>query len=279
MSFRLRQMTFDDIPAGMRLKEIAGWNQTRGDWERFLSASPHGCFVAETDGEVAGTAATISYEGRFAWIGMVLVDPARRGQGIGTKLLEKSIEYLDGCGIPCIKLDATPEGKPLYEKLGFVSEYEIKRWQLQQTPAPEVPVVASVVTEDVLGQDREIFGADRSALLRSIALERPTFVLQTRSQGKLTGYSLGRRGALADHLGPWVAQDESSARDLLNEFLLRSRREKVFVDAIRPNPWAIKLLRERGFQYSRSLTRMYRGRNDFPGRPELQGAILGPEFG
>ncbi len=139
MSSRLRQMTARDLPAGMRLKEIAGWNQTRGDWERFLLASPQGCFVAEADGEVVGTAATISYEGRFAWIGMVLVDPARRGQGIGTKLLEKAIEYLDGCGIPSMKLDATPQGKPLYEKLGFVTEYEIERWQLQRTPAPDAP--------------------------------------------------------------------------------------------------------------------------------------------
>jgi hypothetical protein len=104
-------------------------------------------------------------------------------------------------------------------------------------------------------------------------------VLQIRSQGKLTGYSLGRSGALADHLGPWAAQDESSARDLLNEFLLRSRAEKVFVDAVRPSPWTMKVLQESGFQFSRPLTRMYRGRNDFPGRPELQGAIMGPEFG
>jgi len=66
MDISLRMMTPDDIPAGLRLKEIAGWNQTRGDWERFLFASPQGCFVAEADGEVAGTAANISYEGRFA---------------------------------------------------------------------------------------------------------------------------------------------------------------------------------------------------------------------
>lgn len=279
MDFHLRVMTPDDIPAGMRLKEMAGWNQTRGDWERFLGASPQGCFVAETDGEVVGTAATISYEGRFAWIGMVLVDPQRRGQGIGTKLLEKAIEYLDGCGMPSMKLDATPQGRLLYEKLGFVSECEIERWQWQRTPAPGATVGASSVTEEMLDQDREIFGADRSALLRSIALEHPALVLRTRRQGKLAGYSFGRRGALADHLGPWVAQDESSARDLLDEFLLRSRGEKVFVDGMRNSPWAMKLLRDRGFQYSRSLTRMYRGRNDFPGRPELQGAILGPEFG
>jgi GNAT superfamily N-acetyltransferase len=279
MSFRLRAMTPADIPAGMRLKEIAGWNQTRGDWERFLTASPDGCFVAETEGEVVGTVATISYEGRFAWIGMVLVDPARRGQGIGTKLLEKAIEYLDGCGIPSVKLDATPQGKPLYEKLGFVSEYELERWQRQRMPPPGGTEGASSATEDMLDQDREIFGADRSSLLHSVAFEHPEFVLQTRSQGKLTGYCLGRRGALADHLGPWVARDESSARDLLDEFLRRSRGQKVFVDGMKPSPWAIRLLRERGFQYSRSLTRMYRGRNDFPGRPELQGAILGPEFG
>jgi GNAT superfamily N-acetyltransferase len=279
MSFRLRDMTARDIPAGMRLKEIAGWNQTRGDWERFLSLSPRGCFVAETDGEVVGTATTISYEGRFAWIGMVLVDPAQRGLGIGTDLLKQAIQYLDGCGIPSTKLDATPQGKPLYQKLGFVSEYEIERWQWQRAPAPRATVEACAVTEEVLNQDRDIFGADRSALLRSIAREHPEFVLQIRSQGKLTGYSFGRSGALADHLGPWVAQDESSARDLLSGFLLRSRAEKVFVDAVSSSPWAMKVLQESGFQFSRPLTRMYRGRNDFPGRPELQGAILGPEFG
>lgn len=279
MNLHLRVMTPDDIPAGMRLKEIAGWNQTRGDWERFLRASPQGCFVADTHGEAVGTAATISYEARFAWIGMVLVDPAWRGKGIGTKLLEIAIEHLAGCGVPTIKLDATPQGQPLYEKLGFVCEYEIERWQLQRSPAPQAAVRANPVTGEMLDRDREIFGADRSALLRSIASEHPQFVLQARSEGKLTAYSFGRRGDLADHLGPWVAQDESSARDLLDEFLLRSRGEKVFVDAMKSNPWAVKLLREKGFEYSRPLVRMYRGRNDFPGRPELQGAILGPEFG
>jgi len=279
MDISLRMMTPDDIPAGLRLKEIAGWNQTRGDWERFLFASPQGCFVAEADGEVAGTAATISYEGRFAWIGMVLVDPARRGQGIGSKLLEKAIAYLDGCGIPSMKLDATPQGKLLYEKLGFVTEYELERWQLQRTRAPDAPVVAGSLTQEMLDKDREVFGADRSTLLRSIALEHPALVLQTRTQGKLTGYSLGRHGALADHLGPWVAQDKASARSLLDEFLLRSRGQRAFVDGMKSSPWAVTLLRERGFQFSRPLTRMYRGRNDFPGRPELQGAILGPEFG
>ena len=106
-------MTKLDIPSRMRLKEIAGWNQTAQDWERFLTASPGGCFVAELDGEVCGTATTISYEGRFAWVGMVLVDPEFRGRGLGAKLLARAIEHLDAGKVSTIKLDSTPLGKPL----------------------------------------------------------------------------------------------------------------------------------------------------------------------
>ena len=93
--------------------------------------------MADTKVGVVGTAATISYNGGFAWIGMVLVDPEWRGKGIGTRLLEKAIEYLDGCGVPTMKLDATPQGQPLYEKLGFVCEFEIERWHLRRTLLPK----------------------------------------------------------------------------------------------------------------------------------------------
>jgi GNAT superfamily N-acetyltransferase len=280
MDFRIRVMAAADIPEGMRLKEIAGWNQTQGDWERFLAASPAGCFVAETEGGVVGSAATITYGGRFAWIGMVLVDPVMRGQGIGTKLLEKTIEYLDAHGVPSMKLDATPQGKPIYEKLGFKSECEIERWVLRRPAAPLAPALPEPgALDEALALDREVFGADRGELLRSVAREAPGFTLQARSRERLVGYAFGRRGSRADHLGPWVAEDEGPARHLLDEFLRRASQELVFVDAMKQSPWALTLLREQGFQFSRPLTRMVRGSNDFPGRREIQCAILGPEFG
>ena len=272
-------MTRGDIAAAMRLKDAAGWNQTAGDWERLLSASPEGCFAAECEGRVAGTVATVIYEGRFAWIGMVIVDPPYRGKGIGTTLLERAISYLDSRSVPTIKLDATPLGKPLYEQFGFVSEYDVERWAL--TRAVGKPAVRNVVREldAVLRLDREVFGADRSPLLRSVARETPQFVLVTKQQEAVAGYAFGRRGTRADHLGPWVAPDEDVAVTLLDEFLRRSERELVFIDCVRRNPWAVSLAQAHDFELSRPLTRMFRGRNDFPGRPELLCAILGPEFG
>jgi len=272
-------MTIKDIPAAVGLKNIAGWNQTAADWERLLSASPDGCFVAEDDGRVIGTTTTISYENKFAWIGMVLVDPSYRGRGIGTELLQRAISYLDSSSIPCMKLDATPQGRPLYERLGFVGEYEIERWMLKPQLREETESNELGALGDVFRLDREIFGADRSGLLGSIAEEEPHFTLVARQENRIAGYVFGRPGSFAVQMGPWVARSREVAATLLDAFLRRVRREMVFVDCVPGNPWAIPLVKARGFEFSRPLTRMFRGTNEHAGRPNLLGAILGPEFG
>lgn len=277
---KLRTMTASDVPAGMRLKGLAGWNQTQADWVRFLENSPRGCFAAEVEGRVVGTAATFVYEDRFAWIGMVLVDPEFRGRGIGTLLLERAIRYLDDIGIRTIKLDATPQGRPIYERPGFESEYEIERWLLKRPPPERVLLPGpSPVSSKVLALDGQVFGADRSHLLRSLAADAPGFALTTQQYGEIAGYTFGRRGTLADHLGPWMARDVSVAGEQLDEFLRRSNREAVFVDSLKARRFVSELLRARGFEVSRPLTRMVRGPNQYPGRPDLLCAILGPEFG
>jgi predicted GNAT family acetyltransferase len=271
----------------MRLKELAGWNQTAADWQRFLERSPHGCFVAEVDGQVCGTVATIPFDDRFAWIGMVLVDPGYRGRGFGTTLLEKAIDYLDELNLSALKLDATPQGKPLYEKLGFRSEYEIGRWTLRRSPSDSTKPPRTAVNESVSPEllericqyDREVFGADRSFLLKSLHEDAPEFTQAILKTGALAGYAFGRRGSFADHLGPWTAVDTPTARELLGGFLASSSRAIQITDCMNAHPATGDLLRSVGFSYARPLIRMFRGSNRYPGRPELQCAILGPEFG
>ena len=276
-------MTSADISAGMRLKDIAGWNQTKEDWERFLQAEPEGCFAAEWNGRVVGTVTTIVYEGRFAWIGMVLVDPQLRGKGIGTALLQKAIDHLDAKKVPCVKLDATPQGKPIYARLGFRIEYEVERHSLTREASTQASLhigsEGAQNLETLLEMDREAFGADRSALLRSVAGSAPELVCIARQGGAVEGFALGRKGSRADHLGPSVAKSASVAREVFERFLLHSQCQVVFVDVVRENRWAPALLAAKGFQFSRRLTRMYRGENAHPGRLDFLCAILGPEFG
>ncbi len=282
---QLRAMTENDIAAGMRLKELAGWNQTEADWKRFLRASRDGCFVAEVNAQICGTAATIVYSGRFAWVGMVLVEPEYRGRGIGTRLLELCIEHLDSIRVPCIKLDATPLGKPIYEKLGFVAEYELERWILKRAPE-SLPKrtetgekMPAPLLDFVMKADGVAFGADRSVILRSVNEEEPRFTDGLWNAGGMEGYAFGRRGSFADHLGPWIAKDATTGQRILEQFLAQTSRETVVTDCMQANPFAKKLLEAKGFELARPLTRMFRGQNDFPGRPELVCSILGPEFG
>jgi GNAT superfamily N-acetyltransferase len=282
----IRVMTEQDIPAGLRLNTVAGWNQTVDDWHRFLENSPRGCFVMEHDSKVVGTVTTISYEQRFAWIGMVLVDPDCRKQGIGTKVLEHAIEYLDHSRVRTMKLDATPLGKPLYTKLGFVTEYEIARWILKrrsisvtESPRSTSSRLMPAQLENICKLDRELFGADRNFLLRSLHDQAVEFAMAFSQGGQLQGYAFGRHGLFADHLGPWMAVNRKAAEIVLQAFLAESHRDTIIADCVKNNSFAVELLNAYGFTPSRPLTRMFRGANEYAGRPDQFCAILGPEFG
>src|SRR4029077_2999055 len=277
----IRVMTEQDIPAGLRLNTLSGWNQTSADWERFLARSPQGCFVMEDGRKVVGTAATICYENRFAWIGMVLVDPEYRKQGIGTQLLNKTIEHLDQANISTIKLDATPLARPLYAKLGFADEFEIERWIRRRPPGTTstIPVPPhSRLTEDqeeeIFTLDREFFGADRSFLLRSLSDEAPELAITVWKHARPQSFAWGRHGLFADHLGPCIGTNRASVEKLLREFLTRSSRDTLIVDCIKSSAGAVESLAAFGFVLSRPFTRMVRGRNAYPGRPDCLWAIL-----
>src|SRR5438132_2354183 len=118
----IRPMTAADVLLGMRLKEQSGWNQLEMDWHRLLALEPEGCFVAEWNGKPAGTTCTTIFDS-VGWISMVLVEASHRGMGIGTALLRHALEYLDQPAVRTIRLDATPAGRPIYERHGFVPEY------------------------------------------------------------------------------------------------------------------------------------------------------------
>ena len=69
---------------------------------------------------------------------MMLVDPAYRGRGLGARLLERAMTALPPT-LP-IRLDATPLGRPLYQRFGFEDEVVLSR-HVADAPAGEHPAV------------------------------------------------------------------------------------------------------------------------------------------
>jgi ribosomal protein S18 acetylase RimI-like enzyme len=281
MTVQLREMDASDIEAGLRLCRTVGWNQLESDWRCFLDWNPLGCRVAVRDGVVVGTVATLRFEGRFGWISMVLVDPAVRGLGIGSALLLDAVRLLED--VETARLDATAAGKAVYERYGFQDEYPLVRMRALgptlDAAAPGARPMAASDLPGILDFDRAVFGADRGALLHHLYRTAPEYAFIAESAGGIQGYSFGRNGFRAEHLGPVVAADEDSARGLLSLCLARNRGRQFSLDAPRHTGTWTRWLESLGFVEERPFVRMFRGSNAWPGIPGRQYAITGPEFG
>ncbi|HEV7893190.1 MAG TPA: GNAT family N-acetyltransferase [Pyrinomonadaceae bacterium] len=279
-----------DVPAAMKLKESAGWNQTEADWLRLLRLEPRGCFAATAEGgRLVGTATTTTYGRELAWVGMVLVDPSYRRRGIASRLMGAALSYLDSEGIETVKLDATPDGRHVYERLGFESELTIERWhRLGRVAAdnarPEhargeaASIVEAARLEKILELDRAAFGVDRARLVEMLIAESSAALFRSVAGGG-RGYALARAGASADYVGPVVASDSETAARLLEEVLARLVSRPVYVDVNTQFEWAARSLAERGFRKQRDLIRMRRGAESGAGTSDKVFAIAGPEVG
>ena len=270
----------EHIPDGLRLCRAAGWNQTARDWAQFLDATPDGARIATAEGRVVGTAATIRYGGAFAWIGMVLVDPAARGRGIGTRLFDEALGLLSD--IPVARLDATPAGYPLYLRRGFEEEYRVER-MTNTSAASRQPLAAGVRAirpDDVarmLSLDVTAFGAARGSMLRWMLEGAPQLAWLADDGRRVRGFVLGRHGHAFDHVGPVVAEDVDTAAALTAAALAATARP-IVLDATPHVPGWREWLTSRGFVGQRALIRMTKGTPPVANTHQ-QFAILGPEFG
>lgn len=273
----IRPMRAADTAAGLRLCRACGWNQLAEDWRAFLDGPRGGGLLAEREGAAAGTVAWLRY-GAFTWLSMMLVDPAARRTGVGTRLMEAALAEL--ANEPCVRLDATPMGEPLYRRFGFEAEYELARLTATAPAAAgNTPPMHAGELAEILALDAAVFGADRSAVLTSFRRRAPALARTLRQGVRLRGYCFGRPGYRYAQLGPVVAEDEAAARELAAACLAETPAGAVALDvACACGPWSAAL----GFRVERPFLRMRRGAaaaGGAPARGLREFAIAGPEFG
>lgn len=276
-------MTAGDEGEGLRLCRASGWNQVAEDWRVFLDSAGGGAVAAERDGKVLGTAAYLRY-GTLAWIAMMLVDPAERRTGIGTRLLQAALESVSDA--ERVGLDATPAGEKLYNRtFGFEGCGELVRLAavVDESRLPRAGDTARRMkpgdARDVYRLDAEVFGADRTGLLARLVARAPELAWVRCGDGGVTGFCLGRRGHLYDQLGPIVAPDSEVARDLAASCLRERHGTRLAIDANpRAGEW-MRFLNAAGFVEERRFLRMYARGREGAGIAPRQYAICGPEFG
>lgn len=195
------------LPGALRLSQQAGWPHRAEDWVQTLSVSTG--VVAMAGGRVVGTA-ICSDLGQVTALTMIVVDEAMRGRGLGRRLMNAVIRVAEGREM---RLTATDEGLPLYEKLGFVATGIITQHQgTALAGTPESPV-----------RDGDAADLDRLAImdLQATGMQRHALLQQIAANGQLlvtgSGAGLLRRFGHGHVIGPVIADDPAAARALMTE--------------------------------------------------------------
>lgn len=282
----IARLAVADLADAVALSASASWNQNEADWRLMLALGrAWGIRAADASGNerLAASVATLPYGSEFAWVSMVLVLPGFRGRGYATRLLAHALDELAWRGIAAI-LDATPAGRPIYLPLGFVDCWGFSRYRREASAKPgpaETVAVRALHDTDwpaILGIDRPAFGADREALLRSLAARLPRAAHVAEHDGRITGFVFGRDGREASQLGPLLAPDTATARALL-EAALCTIDGPVYLDLADRHANLLPWLQSRGFAFQRPFTRMIRGLCEAPGDPAPIVLVAGPELG
>lgn len=274
-----------DVSAASALVAEAHWNQTACDWRVFFE---HGraLGVRAPSGELVATAAVLPHGDEFGWVSMVLVTEGWRRRGLATRLLGGCIDLLRGSGlVPA--LDATPAGREVYRRLGFIDDFAITRMQRDARPsqsrsarAPSVCSVRPMMRADVAriaDLDHAAFGATRTWLLSNLIARVPEVAHLAERDGGVEGFVLGRDGRMATYVGPIVARDGETALALLDA-ALAACSGRVYIDVLDAHSGVHAWLEHNGFTVQRPYTRMFLGRAGF-GDARSMVAIAGPEFG
>ncbi len=231
MSTTYRKFARRDIAGAHRLSLEAGWPHRLEDWE-FVQKLGRG-YVAENGGDLIGTVLTWAHDRRHASLGMVIVSPAHQGRGIGRGLMDLALADL---GKRTVLLNATPQGRKLYESLGFHDAGQVEQHQgaVAQVRAISLPrgerlrpVGASDATE-LAALATSASGFSRARTMARL-LEVSDSIVLARGDESL-GFACFRRFGHGHAIGPVVAPDAARAQALVSHWLAMHPGRFVRID-------------------------------------------------
>ena len=252
-------MTEDDIAFAVKMTDIERWGYLPDDFKKLMLFEPMGCFVAYKDDRPVGMVTTTSYD-KYAFIGSLIVARGTRKEGIGEKLMQTAIDYLEGKGVTTIELDGVFAAASLYRRLGFKDKYLSLRFSREVSKEyGELFSCPRELEGEIVDFDRKAIGLNRARLLSAYFNEDGYSIYAIR-ENEIKAYILIRKragGVFA--IGPLVASDQMYAETLLLSVLKKYGPRKLLTGVPAINRGMVSLLIENGFIYNIPSLRMYRG--------------------
>jgi GNAT superfamily N-acetyltransferase len=250
-------MTRAEAETALDWAAAEGWNPGLNDAGVFHAADPEGFLLAEREGEPLGCISAVAYGPGFGFLGLYIVRPPARGQGVGGRLFRAGVERLGG---RVIGLDGVVAQKESYRRFGFRLAFTSLR-RAARGGGEDPGGCRELGPGDgkaVAALDRACFPAPRSGFLEAWLSQPGATALGAPGAGGLAGYGVMRPCRQGCKIGPLFALEPAAGRRLLLALLSRAPAgAEVFWDTPLNNPHAVALARELGLDTVFETARMY----------------------
>ncbi len=257
------------------------WNIGFQDAACFLPVDPEGFFLGLVDDRPVSAVSLVNYSDQFAFWGHYLVAPEARGKGYGIGVCKVASRH---SGNRATAGDGMPEQVDNYAKDGSRPQHRtVHHLGSLARKTQRSPDLADVTQDDlaeVVAYDATAFPAARHTFLaRWLFAPGHHALLRRDAAGQVVGYAVARPAPHAHRIGPVVAEDLSTAQQLIEGLLADlpvGTELSAFVPDVRAE--ASGLFTELGLRPHFHVVRMSRG--DLPPhRPERMLAIASLELG
>jgi GNAT superfamily N-acetyltransferase len=203
--FEIRDMAQAEAEVAIALAKAQGWRDRRRFYDFVFRVSTCRPVVAVVGDRVVGTGlATV--QGSVGWLGAIAVEAGFRRRGIGRAITDELCRRLRAAGCTTLSLEATDEGRPMYERMGFrlaATYHQLQASHLPEEPAPPAGTrVRKLEPADlpaIVELDRLATAEDRSAALAVMAQD-VGWVLERG--GTISGYLIPAERAYGPAIAP-----------------------------------------------------------------------------
>jgi GNAT superfamily N-acetyltransferase len=284
MTVRITFLSNQYIGEAYQLIQNEGWTVSEQDFRTLLAFNGTHAFMILIREKVIGMIVVIGYD-TFGFLGNLIIAPSFRHKGYGTQLLQKAIASLSEMNISMIMLDAVPQAVPLYQRLGFQSICKSLRFRGELFheeivhPLNFTEKMTSGNFADVVSLDRQIFGADRSGLLKTQFKLFPQFCHTIYRNGKISGYIMATPYRNLLKIGPWICTEhESTPEILLQQVSSITPTSDIYLGILEQNTQSVDIMHHFNLPLQFHSIRMIFGGDHLPHSSGMF-AIGGPDRG
>ncbi len=238
----------DAVAEIVDVSRAVGWDYAAAE---IATALASGTMVGVRDeaGGLLACAGIFLYPG-MASLGLVMVRPEAQGRGLGRRMTEACVAV---AGDLPVVLAATEAGRPLYERLGFVTVGTLhKMFAAAWTPLDQPAATADSLPDlaRVIDLDAAALGTPRAAFLAARAAQACDQVCIRDGAGEALGLALAVQAPEVRVIGPVVAPDAAAALALVDA-LARRHAGRLRIDVPSEHAGHVESLQARGFVLDR----------------------------